>query len=142
MGSAAKEPKERKKPAPLTEEQKAAKAAKAKATREANKAKAAAEPKEAEAVAESAPSAADEAPKPAEKVAEPKKAFAKKTVAAKPAYTLEQLQDFNEQDIDGETYGVNVRGDVVDGEGAYVGNWNGTVLTKGAPPADREKVIG
>jgi hypothetical protein len=139
-GSVASEPKERKKPAPMSEEQKAAKAAKAKATREANKAAKAADAVPAEPAAEPAAPAA-EAPK-AEPKAEPKKTFAKKAVA-KPSYTLEQLQDFEEKEINGETYGVNPRGDTVDNEGGYVGNWDGKALNKAAPkPADWEKIMG
>lgn len=135
VASGSSAPKERKKPAPMTEEAKAAKAAKAAATREANKAKKAAE-------TAAAPAAADAAPAEAPKAEAPKKVFAKKAVS-KPSYTLEQLQDFEEKEIDGETYGVNPRGDVVDGEGGYAGNWDGKVLNKAAPkPADWEKIMG
>lgn len=143
--SGSETPKARKKPAPMTEEQKVAKAAKAAATREANKAKKAAEAAAAEPAAAPAEPPAEPAAEAAGSASlkpEPKKTFAKKTVA-KPTYTLEQLQDFEEKEIDGETYGVNPRGDVVDGEGGYAGHWDGKALNKAAPkPADWEKIIG
>jgi hypothetical protein len=123
--SATAEKKERKKREPLTEEQKAAR-------KEKMAAKKAAAP--APATAPAAP-----APTPAAPAAEPKKAFAKKEV--KPKYTLEQLQDFDEFEHEGETYGRNIRGDVVNGEGEYAGHWDGTTLKAGAAPADWAKVM-
>jgi hypothetical protein len=119
--------KERKPRAPLTDEQKAAR----KEKMAAKKASAAAEAPAPEAPA--APPAATPAP------AEPKKAFAKKEV--KPKYTLEQLQDFDEFEHEGETYGRNVRGDVVNSEGEYAGHWDGTTVKVGAAPADWAKVM-
>jgi len=115
--------KERKPRAPLTDEQKAAR----KEKMEAKKAIAAA-------TAAPAPAAAAPAAAPA-----PKKAFAKKEV--KPKYTLEQLQDFDEFEYEGESYGRNIRGDVINGEGGYAGHWDGATLKAGAAPADWEKVM-
>ena len=73
---------------------------------------------------------------------EPKPKFAKKEVKAK-AYTLAELQDWNEMEIDGETYGVNKRGDVIDGEGEFKGRWDAASKTiKDAPlPADWAQVM-
>ena len=112
----------RKPRAPLTDEQKAARKEKMAAK------KAAAAPAPAPAPVEEAPTTAT-----------PKKAFAKKEV--KPKYTLEQLQDFDEFEHEGETYGRNVRGDVVNGEGEYTGHWDGTTLKSGAAPADWAKIM-
>ena len=114
------EKKERKKREPMTEEAKAARKEKMAAK------KAAAEPVAAPVapVAPVAPGA-------------PKKAFAKKKIT----YTMEQLKDFDEFEFEGENYGRNVRGDMVNGEGVYVGNWNGTEIVEGAPPADWETVM-
>jgi hypothetical protein len=39
-------------------------------------------------------------------------------------YSLEQLQDFDPVEIDGEEYNVNVRGDVVDNDGKYQGQYD------------------
>ena len=74
--------------------------------------------------------------------AEPKPKFAKKEVKAK-AYTLAELQDWNEMEIDGETYGVNKRGDVIDGEGEFKGRWDAASKSiKEAPlPADWAQVM-
>lgn len=115
--------KERKPRAPLTDEQKVARKEKMAA-------------KKASATAE-AP--APETATPAPTAAEPKKAFAKKEV--KPKYTLEQLQDFDEFEYKGETYGRNARGDVSNTEGGYVGHWDGTAVKTGAAPADWDKVM-
>ena len=112
------EKKERKKREPMTEEAKAARKEKMAAK------KAAAAPAAPAAAAPIAPGA-------------PKKAFAKK----KMTYTMEQLKDFDEFEHEGETYGRNIRGDVVNGEGAYAGNWNGSEIVEGAPPADWETVM-
>ena len=116
--------KERKKREPMTEEAKAARKEKMAA-------------KKAAAAPVSEPAAP--APAPAAPVAPgaPKKAFAKK----KMTYTMEQLKDFDEFEHEGETYGRNARGDVVNGEGAYAGNWNGSEIVEGAPPADWETVM-
>ena len=126
---ASAEKKERKKREPMTEEAKAARKEKMAA-------------KKAATVAAAAPAAEPAEPAPVAPVAPvapgaPKKAFAKK----KMAYTMEQLKDFDEFEHEGETYGRNIRGDVVNGEGAYAGNWNGTEIVEGAPPADWETVM-
>ena len=119
------EKKERKKPAPRTDEQKAATAAKRAATKAAKEAAAPAAPAPVAAVPE--PVAA----KPAPKKAAPKK------VAAKPAYSLEQLKDFEPRDIDDVTYGINIRGDVMDGDYEFIGHWDGKVIdTDAVMPAD------
>jgi hypothetical protein len=145
--AAAAPKKERKKRAPMTAEAKAA----AKLKRDAKKAAAAGGAVTASASEESeeedapsqppAPPAAAP-PAPAEP---PVKAFAKKVVgAAKPAFTLEQLADFTPTDIDGAENGVNCRGDVVDGDGNYLGHWNSKtkVLSRGgAPPADWQAIL-
>ena len=136
-GGAAAPKKERKKPAPLTEEQKAAKKAKAAATKAAKKAAAAAGPvlpasadasaeaseAEEEAVTASpAVTAAVPAPIPAAPPSPPKSTA--KKVAPK-AYTIEQLTDFEDEvEIDGENYGRNIRGDMVDSEFNFVGRWD------------------
>jgi len=117
------EKKERKKREPMTEEAKAARKEKM-AAKKAAAAPAAGEPAAPAAAAPIAPGA-------------PKKAFAKK----KMTYTMEQLKDFDEFEHEGETYGRNIRGDVVNGEGAYAGNWNGSEIVEGAPPADWETVM-
>ena len=131
--SEAEKPKERKKPAPLTDEQKAEKTAKAKATREANKAK-----KEA-----AAAEVSEEEPKPESEVK--KAAFKPKKVTAKkeePKYTREQLSDFAEFEHEGEAYGVNMRGDVINSDGAWAGHWDGKALNKAAPkPADFDSLF-
>ena len=136
--------KERKKRAPMTEEAKAA----AKVKRDAKKAAAAggapisASEEESDDAASVAPPPAAPAPPP------PAKAFGKKVVgaaAAKSAYTLEQLSDFTSRDIEGEECGVNCRGDVVDGDGNYIGHWNSktSVLSRSsARPADWEAILG
>ena len=124
--AAASEKKERKKPAPLTDEQKAEKAAKAKATREANKAK--------KDVAETKPEVAETKPEVAE--TKPKKTVTKK-VTKKEEYTLDQLKDFEEFEHEGATYGRNVRGDVMDGDCNWVGHWDGKgINTDAKKPAD------
>lgn len=109
----------------LSEEQKA----KMKAGREAAKAK-----KDAEkaAAAEGTEKAAE--PKEAPKEA-PKKAFAKKE--KKVEYSIAQLQDWNTLTFEEEEFGVNVRGDVINGDGDYAGHWDGKTLNRDATkPAD------
>jgi hypothetical protein len=54
----------------------------------------------------------------------------------KPTFTLEQLQDFGEIDELGGDFGVNVRGDTVDGFGDYVGFWDGKKLVKKSEKPD------
>ena len=65
------------------------------------------------------------------------KAFKTKTVA-KPSYSMEQLLDFDSFEFQGVQYGRNARGDIVNGDGEYVGNWDGKAIVKGAAPADWE----
>ena len=149
--AAAAPKKERKKRAPMTAEAKAA----AKLKREAKKAAAAggggaavsaseaSEASEEEDAPSQPPAPPAAAPPPAEP---PVKAFAKKVVGAAkpPAFTLEQLADFTPKDIDGSEHGVNCRGDVVDGDGNYLGHWNSKtkVLSRGAPqPADWAAIL-
>ena len=126
----------------LSEEQKAGRAA-AKAGREAAKEakKAAAAPAPEPKAAAPEPKAA--APEPKAAAAAPPPKFAKKEVKkAVPAYTLAELQDFNEVEIEGETCGVNKRGDVINGEGEFVGSWNGSILNREATkPADWSQVM-
>jgi hypothetical protein len=127
------EKKERKKREPMTEEAKAARKEKMAAKKAAAEPTPAAEPAPAAPAAPAAPVAAPTVVAPGA----PKKAFAKKKLT----YTMEQLKDFDEFEHEGETYGRNIRGDVVNGEGAYAGNWNGTDIVEGAPPADWETVM-
>jgi hypothetical protein len=137
-GGAAAPKKERKKRAPMTAEAKAA----AKLKRDAKKAAAAggAPVSASEAEDDDASVAPEPASSPPVPPAEPPvKAFAKKVVAAKPAYTPAQLADFEEKDIEGAACGVNLRGDVVDSDGNYIGHWNSktSVLSRsGSAPAD------
>lgn len=124
----------------LTDEQKA----KMKAGREA--AKAAKEAAKATSAADSEPAKETPAPAaPVEKPAEePKPKFGAKKVLSKAAtktYTLAELQDWNEMEIDGETYGVNKRGDVIDGEGEFKGHWDGKTLKDAPLPADWAQVM-
>lgn len=115
----------------LSEEQKA----KMKAGREAAKAKKDAE--KAASAAETAPVAEAVAA-----VAAPKKAFAKKEAKKEKAWTLAELQDWDEVEIEGETYGVNKRGDVINGDGEFKGHWDGKTLKEAALPADWALVMG
>ena len=64
-----------------------------------------------------------------------KTAFKPKAVS-KPEYTMEQLTDLDGFEFEGNSYGRNVRGDVVSEDGSYYGHWNGTTIIKGNPPAD------
>lgn len=60
------------------------------------------------------------------------------------SYTAEQLQDFDSHIIGGIEYGINVRGDVVDIDGNFVGHYNYETkkLTKGTVrPSDWNSVI-
>jgi len=143
-GSVAEEaPKERKKRAPLTEEQKAERKRK---MAEKKAAKAAAE-KSAEAEASGSESEAEaEAPKPAPaaEAAKPKFALKKTAAAAAPkSYTLEELRDFAPFTHEGVEYGVNKRGDVVNDDGEFVGHYNTATKKldkKAAKPADWDTV--
>ena len=129
------ESKSEKKPRkPQSEETKKAAALK----RAATKAKKAAEASKAESseASEAEASKASEASKPSE----PAKAFKKKTVTK--SYTMEQLTDFDSFTHEGVDYGRNVRGNVVDGEGQYVGFWNGKTVDKAVEaPADWDSVM-
>ena len=124
----------------ISEEQKAKMAAgraAAKAKRDAEKAAAAAEP-----AAEPAAAAAE---KPAEKPAAKPAAFKPKAVAkpAEKTFTLEELTDFEPVEHEGEDFGVNKRGDVVDGDGNFIGRYNAEkkALDKSAAkPADWEAI--
>ena len=125
-GEAEKKPRK-----PQSEETKAA----AKAKRAATAAKKAAAAAGGSASAEEAEEAAP-APAPASA------AFKPKAVKAAPAtYTLEQLQDFNEFNHAGQTYGRNARGDVVDGEGNFVGRWTGKAIESCPAPADWSSIV-
>lgn len=156
-GGAAAPKKERKKPAPLTEEQAAAKKAKTAATKAAKKAAAGgapsvpALPSSADASAEAseaeeeaavtAVTAAVPAPIPAPAPSPPKSTG--KKVGAK-AYTIGQLADFEDEVvIEGESYGRNIRGDMVDSDFNFVGRWDakGKKLDRSAAkPADWEAI--
>ena len=133
-GSVTSEKKERKKPAPKSDEQKAIIAAKRAATIAAKKLVAAGEVAPAiEATPAAAPAAA-----PATAPAPAKKVF-KKAAPAAPAFTLEQLTDFIATPIDGEEFGINARGDVIDGSMEFAGHYDAEkkVLNRSAPaPAD------
>jgi hypothetical protein len=87
--------------------------------------------------------AAPEAPAPAlaAPVAPPAAppAFKPKAVKSKapaPTYTMEQLSNFTEFEHNGETYGRNERGDVVDADSNFVGRWNGKAIDSIPEPAD------
>jgi hypothetical protein len=138
-GGAEGEKKERKKRAPMTDEAKAA----MKAKRDATKAKKAAETGAAALPASTASSDSEDAVEAVAAPAAPAKSATfkpKKVVKSVPAFTIEQLQDFDAVEIDGAEFGRNVRGDMVDTDGAYVGHWDGTKIVKGEKPADWEKV--
>ena len=124
----APEKKERKKREPMSDEAKAAMKAKRAATIAAKPAAAAAAAAAAAPVAPVAAPAAPAAPAAA-------KAKASKKVV-KPSYTLEQLKDFEEKNIDGENYAVNARGDVANDECEFIGHWNGSSIEDAAEPAD------
>jgi len=124
--------KERKKPAPKSDEEKAAIAAKRAATIAAKKNAAPV----AEPVAAPVPVAA---PEP---VAAPvaKKAPIKKVAKT---YTMEQLTNFEEVSIDGDDYGVNERGDVINHLGAFLGVYNTvtkTINRSATQPAEWEAI--
>jgi len=125
------ESKSEKKPRkPQSEETKAAAALKRAATK-AKKAIEASKPEASEAEAE--------AIEPSE-ASKPVKAFKKKVVAK--SYTMDQLTDFDSFTHEGVDYGRNVRGNVVDGEGQYVGFWNGKTVDKTVEaPADWDSVM-
>ena len=105
--------KERKKPAPKSDEEKAAIAAKRAATIASKKAAAPVAEVIVAPVAVPEPVAAP-APEPVAKKAISKKAAAK-------TYTMEQLTNFEPITIGDEEFGVNERGDVIDGDGAFIG---------------------
>lgn len=83
--------------------------------------------------ATAAPAAAATAPKAA-----PKPKVAK-------TYTMAELQDFSPLSIEGEEYGVNKRGDVVNDDAGFVGHYNTATrkLNRDAPePEDWLEVAG
>jgi hypothetical protein len=137
----AEKPKERKKRAPMTEEAKAAMAAK-KAANKAAKEAASAKDSESEAEEE----APVPAPAPAPAAKESKFSLKKKEKAEEaPAvtYTLEELKDFAPFTYEGEDFGVNKRGDVVNNDGDYVGNYDAKkkkLNTKAVKPADWDEI--
>lgn len=121
----------------LSDEQKA----KMKAGREAAKAKKAAAA-EGEAVAAEGEAVAAESA-PTEKPEAPKKMEPKKVTKKAATYTKEQLSDWNTLTFEDEEFGinvrrgVNVRGDVINSDGDYVGHWDGKALDRSAAkPAD------
>ena len=82
--------------------------------------------------------AASAAPSAASSPAPAKKVFKKATPAA-PAFTMEQLTDFATVTIGDDEFGINARGDVIDGSMEYVGHYDAEkqVLDRNAPkPAD------
>ena len=121
--------------APMSDEAKEKTAAKRAAAKAAK-----AEPKaeEAKPKAVEVKAVTVEAKEPAKKTGK----AGKTVVAKKEAFTLEQLQDFGEHTHEGTEYGLNVRGDLVNTDGAYVGQWNEKTkaIVKGAAPADWAKV--
>ena len=145
--------KERKKRAPMSEEAKAAMKAKRAATKAAKAGgggpelpASAPESQDEEESQEEASAAPPPVPAPAPSKPAPPKAFAKKVASApkEPVYTREQLADFDSVKIEGAEYGCNVRGDVVDGDGNFVGHWDPktTVFRRSStPPADWESVM-
>jgi hypothetical protein len=66
----------------------------------------------------------------------PAKTVFKPKAVTKPSYTMEQLTDLDGFDFEGNSYGRNVRGDVVSYDGSYYGHWDGKTVVKGNPPAD------
>jgi hypothetical protein len=129
--------KERKKPAPKSDEEKAAINAKRAATLAAKKI-AASELKVDAVISEIAELVA--VPEPVA-VAKPAAFKAKKVVEK---YTMEQLTDFNEQSIDGMDYGVNARGDVIDSDLKYVGAYDTAtkaIKRDAAAPADWDAIV-
>jgi hypothetical protein len=115
---------------PLSEEAKKAAAEKRAATLAAKKA--AAEPAVVKAEPEVEP--------PKSVVEAPKKQGKQVGKKATPTYTLEQLQDFAEFEHDGEEYGLNVRGDLVDSDSNYCGHWDGKKIINCPKPADWAQV--
>ena len=90
--------------------------------------------------------------KPAPKTAEENAAIAAKRKAtrdankaakadAAPAFTMEQLQDW--EPVEGTEYGKNARGDVIDGDRQFIGHMkaDGSIDRKAKRPADWEKII-
>jgi hypothetical protein len=57
---------------------------------------------------------------------------------------MAELQDFDVTLIEGVEYGKNARGDLVDGDGNFVGRWDEkmSMITRGcARPADWEQIM-
>jgi len=138
--------KERKKAAPLTEEQKAVRNAKAAATRAAKKAAgpgplpaSESDDDAAAPVAEAAAVAVAVAPAPAKSTT--KKVGAK---AAVQSYTIEQLADFDGVEIEGAECGRNIRGDVIDNDSNFIGHWDAKAKKldrSAALPADWAAIV-
>ena len=59
-----------------------------------------------------------------------------KSKAAAPTYTAEQLSNFTEFEHNGQTYGRNERGDLVDADSNFMGRWNGKAIETIPEPAD------
>jgi hypothetical protein len=132
--------KERKKPAPKSEEEKAAINAKRAATLAAKKI-AATEMKVDTVISEITELVSPEPAAAVAPVAKPAAFKAKKVVEK---YTMEQLTDFNEQNIDGTDYGVNARGDVIDSDLKYVGAYDTAtkaIKRDAAAPADWDAIV-
>jgi hypothetical protein len=130
--------KERKKRAPLTEVQKAER-----------KAKAAAKKASVAAPGPLPASESDDDAPVAEAPAVVAVAAAKSTTkkvgakAAAPSYTIEQLADFDEVEVEGAQCGRNIRGDVIDSDSNFIGHWDAKAKKldrSAALPADWEAV--
>ena len=66
----------------------------------------------------------------------PAKVAFKPKAVSNPSYTMEQLTDFDGFESEGNSYGRNVRGDVVSDDGSYYGHWDGKTVVKGNAPSD------
>ena len=64
-----------------------------------------------------------------------------KMVLKRTTYTLEQLADFDSFNYEGVNYGRNVRNDVATTDGEYAGHWNGKTINKGTEPADWNDIM-
>jgi len=120
------EKKERKKRAPMSDEAKATMATKRAATIAAKTAAAATE-QPAAVIA-----AVTEQPAPVKKMT-------KKVVKNERVYTRDEIEDFSETiTVDGTEYGRNVRGDVIDEDGEFVGHWDAKAkkLDRSVPKPD------
>ena len=62
-------------------------------------------------------------------------------IARKKEYTFEQLLDFNEITLEGDELGVNIRGDLIDGDYNFEGHYgNGKWIKNVKPPADWDRL--